>query len=271
MKAKYIYWVFSVLVMLTYSCKKVDLIADNRKWEFPDEGDFANVRIFHNYSGKTPILPLGTGPVVFMYTNGKKLNGNGLSYAGNWPSPNDYATLPTGVNNFNAVLARLSTTVPQVPLPIAGDTVMSFTETLVKGKHYSLFLVDTAPTMRHVLVNDDLTVPAIGKYKIRLANFINNTVPDTLSLYSRLSASNIVTGIKQREVSPFFEMPTSTLNDTLELRKNNVTMATYFVGGSTAQSFFPVSQRIYTVVCRGRAGVATSPNNLPSAGVLTNR
>jgi hypothetical protein len=263
--------IFTVAVFSIYSsCTKKDLIAENNKWEFPDQQDVGLVRIFHNYSGKTPALPGATAPAVFIYANNAKLNGNALSYTGNWPSPNDYATVKAGSINFTAVLARMNTAVvPNIPAPIAGDTVLSFNYTIEKGKFYSLFLVDTAPTMRAFVVPENFTLPMVGTYKIRIANLTSNPL-DSLILYSRINRSALSTVTTHKQVSDFIEMPLTTINDTLEVRRPGGTAAMYFVNSQTApQPFFPIGQRIYTVVCRGKT--ASTPNNTPSASLLTNR
>jgi hypothetical protein len=262
---------FTVAVLSIYSsCTKKDLIDENRKWEFPDEQNVGMVRVFHNYSGRTPALPGATTPSVFMYANGAKLNGNGLGYAGSWPSPNDYATVKAGATTFLAVLARLNTVVvPNIPAPIAGDTILNFNFNVEKGKFYSVFLVDTAPTMRALVKEENFVNPAVGNYKIRLANLTSNPA-DSLNLYSRNARTIIIPNIIHKQISDFVELPLNIINDTLEVRRPGGTTALYFVNSATApQPFFPIGQRIYTVVCRGKT--ASTPNNTPSAGLLTNR
>ncbi|MBL7726889.1 MAG: DUF4397 domain-containing protein [Dinghuibacter sp.] len=271
MRIVHIAILLTVSVFSIYSsCTKKDLIDENRKWEFPDEQDVGMVRFYHNYSGKTPALPGATSPSVFLYANGAKLNGNGLGYAGSWPSPNDYATVKTGATTFLGVLARLNTTVvPNIPAPIAGDTVLNFNFNVEKGKFYSVFLVDTAPSIRALVKEENFVVPELGKYKIRLVNLTSN-ITDSLNLYSRNARAVLIPNITHKQVSDFIELPLNTINDTLEIRRPGGTSAMYFVNSQTApQPFFPTGQRIYTVVCRGKT--ASTPNNTPSAGLLTNR
>lgn len=262
----------SALAASLASCNDKDLIAENDKWEFTDTTDVGYVRISHSFAGNTPQIPgaaANTGPQVFVYANGAKLNGNNLSYAGNWPSPNVYATIKTGTVQFTGVLARMNTAVvPNIPAPAAGDTLLSLSTTIQKGKFYTMIIVDTVPVMRLLIKEDDLTTPALNKYRIRLVNTTMNPL-DTLVLYSRVRKSNIVEGVTHKQFSNFAEVDIPAINDTLEVRKAGGTTALYFVGSQTApQTFSPTSQRIYTVIARGKTGVT---NKTPSASLVTNR
>ena len=254
------------------SCSDKDLIAENNKWILTDTTDVGYVRFVHSHSAVSPQIPgaaANTGPQVFVYANGNKLNGNNLSYSGNWPSPNVYATLPSGATAFQAVLARMNTSViPNIPAPAAGDTLLKFNHTVERGKYYTMILVDTLPSMRIFIQQDELVTPAVNKYKIRLINTTANVL-DTLVLYSRNLKQNVIGNTTHKKSSEFIELDVPLLNDTLEVRKAGGAAALYFVGSQTApQTFAPVSQRIYTVVCRGKTGLTTKT---PSASLVTNR
>ena len=261
-----------LLVVSLFSCDDKDLIAENDKWIFPDTTDVGYIKVIHSHAAVLPQIPgaaANTGPQVFMYANGAKLNGNALSYAGNWPSPNVYATVKSGNTDFTGILARLNTVVvPNVPAPIAGDTLLKFSQNIVKGKYYSVILVDTLPNMRAVVFEDDMGVPTNKKYKIRLVNTTANPL-DTLVLYSRLLKANIIGRTTAKQASPFVEVDVPTLNDTLEVRSATGVAALYYVGSQTTpQTFAPVSQRIYSVVARGKNGLTSKT---PSASLVTNR
>lgn len=267
-----VFFLASALVASLPSCNNKDLIAENDKWVFTDTTDVGYVRIIHSFAGNTPQIPTAsanTGPQVFVYANGAKLNGNNLSYGGNWPSPNVYATIKTGTVQFTGILARMNTSVvPNIPAPIAGDTLLSLSAPIQKGKYYTMVIVDTVPVMRMVIQEDDLTTPTLNKYRIRLVNTTMNPL-DTLALYSRVRKSNIVDGITHKQFSNFVEVDIPAINDTLEVRKTGGTAALYYVGSQTApQTFAPTSQRIYTVIARGKTGVT---NKTPSASLVTNR
>jgi len=261
-----------VALMSLFACDHKDLIAENDKWIFPDTTDVGYIRVIHSHAAVLPQIPgaaANTGPQVFMYANAAKLNGNALSYGGNWPSPNVYATVKSGNTDFLGILARMNTVVvPNVPAFIAGDTLLKFSQNIVKGKYYSVVLVDTLPNMRAVVYEDDMTVPTNKKYKIRLVNTTANLL-DTLVLYSRLMKANIIGKTTFKQASAFVEVDVPMLNDTLEVRSASGTAALYYVGSQTApQTFAPVSQRIYSVIARGKTGLSTKT---PSASLVTNR
>ncbi len=252
-------------------CDDKDLIAENNKWEYLDSSNNANVRIVHCFAGNTPQIPtapnLTTGPQVFVYANGQKLNGNALSYGGQWPSPNVYATIPSGNVEFKIVNARMNlAAVPNVPAPIAGDTLYTFTQQLDKGKYYSMYMGDTVPFIRFVVKEDVMPVPDYQTYKIRLAHMIMNPT-DTLTLYSRRQAAEIISNITHKQVSDWVQLPLPIISDTLEIRKKGST-TTYITVGGTAPSFSPTGLRFYTVVLRGKTGVT---GKTVSAAILTNR
>lgn len=257
---------------LIAACDEKDLISENDKWIFTDTTDVGYVRFVHAFAGNTPQIPsaaANTGPQVFLYADGAKLNGTNLGYAANWPGPNVYATIKTGGVGFMAVLARLNTSVvPNIPAPSAGDTLLKFSQNIEKGKYYTMILVDTVPSMKIWVKEDNLVIPAINKYKIRLINTTANPL-DTLDLYSRVLKQNIISGVTHKQASDFIEVALPPVNDTLEVRKPGGTAALYYVGSQTApQTFAPVSERIYSVVCRGKTGVT---NKTPSSTLVTNR
>lgn len=254
------------------SCNDKDLIAENDKWSFTDTLNVGYVKFVHSFAGNTPQVPgaaANTGPAVFIYANGAKVNGNSLSYAGIFPSQTVYSTLKTGSTEFTAVLARMNTSViPNIPGPQAGDTLLRFTANVEKGKYYTVLLVDTVPAMKALVKEDVFTIPAVNKYAIRLVNSTMNPL-DTLVLYSRVRKSNIVENVTHKQFSNFVEVEIPAINDTLEVRKAGGTAALYYVGSQTApQTFAPTSQRVYTIVARGKTGVT---NKTPSASQVTNR
>lgn len=249
-----------------------DLISENNKFAMLDTLDVGFVKIVNNHAAVTPQIPgaaANTGPQVFLYANGVKVNGNNLGYAGIYPATTVYSALKSGSTEFTVILARLNTTVvPNIPAPIAGDTLLRFTQSIEKGKYYSVMLTDTLPSMKAVVYEDDLNLPAAKKFKIRLINNTMNPL-DTLVLYSRLQKANIIGNTLHKKASSYVELDVPTLNDTLEVRSATGTAALYYVGSQTApQAFLPVWQRIYTIVARGKTGLTSKT---PSASLVTNR
>lgn len=254
------------LVVFT-SCDDKDLLADNYKWTYLDSTNSANIKIMHVFAGNTPQIPtapnLTTGPQVFIYANGIKLNGTALSYGGTLPIPNVYATVPSGTVNFAVVQARLNlNVVPNIPAPIAGDTLATFTQNLENGKYYSFYMGDTVPTVKFTIKEDIMSSPASGTYKIRLAN-MDMTDTDTLTLFSRRQNAELIQNITHKQVSDWVQVPLPIITDTLELRKKGSTAVYINVGG-----FTPSGLRLYTVTARGKVGVTSKT---PTASVVTNR
>lgn len=253
--------------MMLPSCKDENLLDANNKAEFIDSTKFANIRVIHCFAGNTPQLPTApnatTGPQVFMYVNGKKLNGNALSYGGQWPSPNVYAIVDPGTVKMEAVMARLNLAiVPNVPAPIAGDTLISGNQTLQAGKFYSVYFGDTVGTYRLTVREDVMPTPDYQTYKIRMAHWIMNPL-DTFNLYSRRLQANIVSDVTHKQVTGWVQLPVPVLNDTLEIRKRGTTTSIV-----TPLALTPVGLRFYTVVLRGKTGLT---GKLQTAGILTNK
>jgi hypothetical protein len=257
-----------LLALVLPACKKntTDGIVDNYKWVYTDTVNNANLRIIHCIASNTPTLPsasANTGPQFFAYINGKKLNGNALSYGGQWPSPSVYASVESGTNiRFDLVQARLNfLVVPNIPAPIAGDTLLTFTGTMQKGKYYSLYVGDSS-TYKGELREDVLPVPAYQRYKIRLANWMMNPA-DTLTVYSRRNAADIITNISHKQVSDWVELDIPVVNDTFDIRKKGTT-----VSYVTFNNFAPAGLRMYTMIGRGKTGLTGKG---ASINILTNR
>jgi hypothetical protein len=235
------------------------LLDANVKYNYLDP-DNGNVRIVHAFAGNTPQLPganANTGPQVFIYANGAKLNGNALSYGGQWPSPSVYATIPqTGNVRFDVVMARLNfNAVPVVPAPIAGDTLLTVNAQIDKGKAYSIYFGDSIGGPYKFEVKEDAVIPSVGdKYKIRVAHYIMNPT-DTLDLFSTRQNANIISNVTIKNVTNWVELDIPVIVDTLYLRRKGTTTnyASVLING--VQPFSPTPTRMYTVVARGKNGV----------------
>lgn len=271
----YITIILLAIVVGISSCNKdgVNLIDENNKWVYLDSSNSANIKIIQVFAGNTPQIPTApnatTGPQVFIFANGKKLNGTALSYGGAWPATNVYSNIPEGSTRFDIINARMDlSVVPNLPKFNAGDTLATFTTTVDKGKYYSLYLGDTVPTMRVTVKEDNLVVPDYQTYKIRLANFsMSNNPSDTFSLFSRRQNAEIVTDITHKNISNWVQVPLPVIADTIELRKKGATGFLAAVTG-TFPSAFPVGLRMYTFVARGKTGVT---GKTVTASFITNR
>ena len=262
-------FICSITILGIMGCDKKDinLIDANNKWIYLDSSKSTNIKIVQVFAGNTPQVPtapnLTTGPQVFIYANGAKLNGTSLSYGGLFPTTNIYANIPSGATKFDIINGRMDlTVVPNVPKFIAGDTLATLTATLDKGKFYTLYIGDTVPTLRVTLKEDILPTPDYQKYKIRVATFVMNPL-DTLSLFSTRENAEVISNITHKNVSDWFQLSLPIINDTLYFRKKNVP-GNY----SSAVSFSPTGQRMYTFLGRGKTGVTSKGT---AAVLITNR
>jgi hypothetical protein len=259
---------FTALSTLIFStCKNENAIKDQDVTEFVDTTKVAFIRVVHAFAGNTPQLPtaanLTTGPQVFIYANGAKLNGNALSYGGQWPSPNVYATVPaTSPIQFRAIMARLNlSAVPNIPAPMAGDTLLTVMKTLTPGKKYTMYFGDTVANYTLVENEDILNFPPEGNFQIRMANW--SMVPtDTFDVWSRREQRNLITNVWHKQISPFSTVVVPDISDTLDIRRKGSTTATNTV------ILAGVGLRHYTIVMRGKGTLAGK--NL-SANILTTR
>lgn len=247
--------------------KDVNLIDENNKWVYLDSSNSANIKIIQAFAGNTPQVPTApnstTGPQVFIYVNGQKLNGTVLSYGGVFPVTNVYSTIPAGTTRFDIMNGRMNlNVVPNIPAYLAGDTLATFTATLNKGKYYSIYIGDTVPTVRATIKEDLFPVPDYQTYKIRVANFLMNPL-DTITLFSSRQNAEIISNITHKNVSDWVQLPLPVISDTLIFRKKGTTTA--YIQFNT---FSPVGLRMYTLMARGKTGVT---NKAPATQLITNR
>jgi hypothetical protein len=239
------------------------------KWVNPDSLTTADVKLVHAYSSFLPTLPsTSTGPQVYAYANTAKLNGNALSYAGAWPGPITPATVPSGNVTFDFIMNRLAN---NIPAPAAGDTVLRYTTQLDAGKFYTLVLADTFPNPSVIKITDDMSLPAYNKYKLRVIDVVANPL-DTIDIASKRQNRTIFSNLTYKNVSSFIDLPVSFdyLLDSFTITRRgpgyqNTSTTPIFV------SFQPISQRIYTLVLRGKGQNISSNTRPPSIGLVTTR
>ncbi len=267
---KIITTIICISIIGIYSCKKKDkdLIDDNNKWVYLDSNTSTNIKIIQVFAGNTPQIPtavnLTTGPQVFIYANGQKLNGLALSYGSPWPTTNVYGNLPSGLIKFDVINARMDlTVVPNVPKFLTGDTLATFSSTLEKGKFYSLYIGDTVPSLKVTIKEDLFVEPKLETYKIRFANFsMNNNPTDTFSIFSRRENKEIIFNISHKEVSDWVQLPIPILSDTFELRKKGSTVnyLNAIPSGAALPGFSPTPLRMYTIAVRGKTNITAKTN-----------
>lgn len=254
-------------MMVMLSCETDNLLDANIKTTPLDSSSVAFIKFTQLYAGNTPQLPtaanLTTGPQVFLYANGKKITGSAVGFGGFFPVTSVYAAVEAGTNvRFDVIQARMNlAVVPNIPAPIAGDTLKTFNQTLEKGKFYTILLGDSVPNFNTTVKEDVLNVPGVLTYKIRLANWFMNPT-DTLNVYSRREGREVITGITHKQFSDWVEIPVPVISDTMDLRRKGTTTSIVGVG------FSPAGTRMYTIVGRGKTGVS---GKALAAALIVNR
>jgi hypothetical protein len=256
-----------VAAFFTGCDKNKTLLDENTKWEYTDSANAANVKIIQIFTANAPTLSTApsttTGPQVFIYANGAKLTGNSLAYGNVWPTTSVYGYLKPGSTKFDIINGRLNlNVVPNVPSFNAGDTLATITANLEKGKYYSLYLTDTAPTMRVTLREDVLESTEYQKFKMRFANFTMD-VTDTFSVFSVRENAELATNITHKTISNWIQLPIPVISDTIQIRKKG-SVAPYV----SFNTFGATGQRLYTLLARGKQSVVGKG---PAVQLITNR
>lgn len=259
--------IFLLGIVAVAGCETDNLLDENIKTTPIDSSAVAYIKFTQVFAGNAPQLPTApnstTGPQVFLYANGKKLTGNAVGFGAIFPPTAVYAAVEPGTNvRFDVVQARMNlAVVPNMPAPIAGDTIKTFNQTLEAGKFYSILLGDSVPNFNVTVKEDVLAFPGPQTFKIRLANWFMNP-NDTLTLYSRREAREIIQNITHKQFSDWVEVPVPVISDTMDVRRKGTT--TSIVG----VAFAPAGTRMYTIIARGKTGVT---GKTPTASVVTNR
>lgn len=253
--------------------KRTELLRDNEQWDFSDPAftNKANVKFIHAFSSLTPALTTGIGPSLRIFMDGAQLSGptsalnrleftiNGTAASNVFPVSVAYSLLPAGNHSFDFVMNRFTNSVFK---PVAGDTVFRSTHNFETGKNYSVFLVDTVPTPNVLLKEDNWTIPAQGNYQLRLANLVANR-NERVDVYSIRNQRVVFSNVGYKDVSNYIELPIPTLSDSLIVR-----LAGTMTVRDTLKGFSPTSQRVYTLLSRGKTGIT---GRTPTTSTYTNR
>lgn len=252
--------IFLALIASTVisGCKKNDLNENNITGE--KVPGYALVKFVNSYTALTPSTAVpANGPIVDFYINNKKMNGAlgtvGISYGGLFPNISGaFDQAPSGVVNIKAVLNR--------PLGggVASDTISNNTFSLGPNAAHSIILVDTLPNPTPfnpilMVVQESVSMPAYGKFKLRLMNLVATN--EVYELYNSTTATVVTSGVAYKNFSDWIELPTSTPSSVYQIRLAGTTtvMAT-----ATALSGF--NQRSYTFWARGNPSVSGRPRTL---------
>ena len=251
--------IFSILTvgsLLLFACNKNDLNEQHQGWQFHNTAD-AQVKFINAYTALTPSAATpASGPAGDLFVNGVKVTATPVAYGSLYPALGGaFAACASGLVNIKAIVNRTGGN-------IAGDTLANGNYQLGPTTH-SIILVDPNPnptplSPNLLVVGESVSMPAYGKYKIRFMNMIAGPA-DTLNLYSRRLGGNIGTSIVYKNLSPWVEMPVTSLSDTLELRKAGTTTSII-----NMNSFVGATSRSYTILARGNTSVSGRTRTLTS-------
>lgn len=249
---------FVAALFFLMSCNKNDLNqSDIYRIKTSDK---ALVRFVNSYTSLTPTLSTPpSGPTVDFYINNVKMNATALSYTNFYPNTTGggaFAEAPSGEVEIKAVLNR----------PTGGGLP---SDTIAKGKFmlganvsHSIILVDTLPNPTPfnpilMVVQESVSMPAYGKFKLRLMNMIATN--ELYEIYNSTTGTVVTTGpVAFKNFSDWIELPATGTSQTYQLRVVGTTTAV----ASTAVTF--TNLRSYTFWARG-----TNPAIPVGAGVTS--
>lgn len=178
----------------------------------------------------------------YIYADNIPLTGVVFAFLGIWPTTGQYAAIDAGNRNITIKDTAAATT--QNPI--------NFSANLAAGKHYSVFIYDTTTSVKHILVEDNVTVPADTTARLRFANLVYSATPiPNVDVYSAKRGENIFTNVPVASVTDFIPYA-SLYTDSLYVRETGTTTDL-----APVLSITPNIKRGYTVVFRGRYETTT--------------
>jgi hypothetical protein len=173
----------------------------------------------------------------YVYVDGNLVTGSLLASGGLFPAAGPGFNVPQGIKAF-LVRDTLSATT-QVPL--------SFTQNMLVGKKYTIFLYDTITSPKQKTVESNIVIPSDTSASIRFANFIfSQTAVPAVDIFSKRRNVNLFTNVQVTEVTSFIPIPTA-FNDTFFVRETGTANQLAVLNGLN-----PTQKRSYTLVFRGR-------------------
>lgn len=178
----------------------------------------------------------------YVYVDGNLVTGSLLASGGLFPAAGPGFNVPPGIKAF-LVRDTLSATT-QIPL--------SFTQNMLVGKKYTVFLYDTITSPKQKTVESNIVIPTDTSANIRFANFIfSQTAVPAVDIFSKRRNVNLFTNVPATEVTNFIPIPTA-FNDTFFVRETGTTNQLAVLNGLN-----PTQKRSYTLVFRGRYQTTT--------------
>jgi hypothetical protein len=239
-------------VILLASCQKNELNEDARVTNYSTPNS-SNIKFLNSYTALTPSLgtPTPNGPTVDFYVGNQKMNATAMGYFTIYPAVSgSYAMAPNGVNKIKAVLNRTTGTA------LPSDTIAVNNFNLGPNANYTAILIDEAPNPTPInpnllMVQESPTLPAYGKFKLRLLNLV--VTNDLYELYNSTAATVVTAGIPFKNLSDWIELPVTLTSSTYQIRKVGTTTSLASV------SLTPSNQRSYTFWARGNTAVTGRP------------
>ncbi|HAK11351.1 MAG TPA: hypothetical protein DCO78_04660 [Chitinophagaceae bacterium] len=201
-------------------------------------------------SGKAFIRVVNAAPGTsrnYVYVDNKAVTGAALAYGGFFPS----TELQFSVDAGSRAITIKDT------LPTTTQTAINFTQNFVAGKYYSVFTYGIAPTVTHLLTEDQFSTITDTTARIRLVNLIASPTAN-VDIYSSKRRANLFSNIATNTATPFIvyeSVPTGGVTDTLFVRATGTTTNLTQLNGLTARR-----QRFVTVVFRGAYATTTGTN-----------
>jgi hypothetical protein len=200
----------------------------------------------------------------YVYVDGNPVSGSLMAYGGAFPA----TTTPANFSVTSGVRAMLirdtsSTILTQPPLSFGGSFDV--------GKYYSIFMYDTATTVKQKTVVNNIVIPDDTTARLRFANFVYNPTALTtgFDIFSVKRNANIFTNVQTLDVTDYIPYA-SALTDTFYIRTNgSTTNLQNFVPSTTSPpgsfaniqtTLNPTRKRSYTLIFRGGYRATTSTN-----------
>lgn len=243
-----------IAILLLNACTKNNLNEDNIWSVNPSET--ALVKYLNSYTALTPSLGTpANGPTIDYYINNIKMNATAMGYLGLYPNlSGGFAAAPGGTVNIKAVLNRTTTT------GIPSDTIANGNFILGPGAAHSVILVDPLPNPTPLnpilmVVQESVSMPAYGKFKVRLLNLVATN--EVYELYNSTTATVLTPGINYKNLSDWIELPITTPNSVYQIRLAGTTTV---MASTTAVTHG--NQRSYTFWARGNPAVTGRARSL---------
>lgn len=236
--------IFICILALSFapSCEKDNALPD-RTIDLTGAG----IKVMH-LSPNAPALNLLVDSTKIIGVSNTTGTENGFVFGNIFPSlAGGYALAEPGNRTISAKVPMSSATLP-------GQTLVSKSASLERGKFYSVAIVDSISRLDAVVVEDDLNIPDTSKAYYRIANFMLNGTADVEFLSSTMPGYNFSKNNHPfKSVTQFDTITPGTYK--ILLRANGT--ATRL---DSITAFAPAKGRKYTLYTRGVVGQTGSTN-----------